>query len=74
MDAKGITATVVGTFALGGFGFLAIHMTRNVAAEQLQWDRLVYVFGGVEAVAFGAAAQRHLGGVCEVESGQSLCL
>jgi len=54
-DAKGITATIIGVVTLAAFGASSYYLARHIGAEQLQWDRLVYIFGGIEAVAFAAA-------------------
>jgi hypothetical protein len=54
-DAKGIVATTIGVATLAAFGASSYYLARHIGAEQLQWDRLVYIFGGIEAVAFAAA-------------------
>jgi uncharacterized membrane protein YuzA (DUF378 family) len=54
MNFKGIAATLVGAVALVAFGIFSYYLIRHVGEAQPQWDRLVYVFSGVEAVAFGA--------------------
>ena len=55
MDTKGIIATVLGVIALVAFGCFAYYLVKHIGEGQQQWDRLVYIFGGVEAVAFAAA-------------------
>ncbi len=55
MDTKGIIATVLGIIALFAFGIFAYYLAKHIGEGQQQWDRLVYIFGGVEAVAFAAA-------------------
>ena len=56
MDVKGIFATIVGIIALFFFGSFAYYLAKHAGdVQQQQWDRLVYIFGGVEAVAFAAA-------------------
>jgi hypothetical protein len=52
---KDITTTIIGVIALFAFGYFLFFLTRQISAEQQQWDRLVYIYGGVEAVAFAAA-------------------
>ena len=55
MDTKGIIATIIGIIVLFVFGFFAVYLTKHTGLQQTEWDRLVYVFGGIEAVAFAAA-------------------
>jgi hypothetical protein len=55
MDPKGTTATVIGAIAIVAFGVFCVYLMKHVGAAQTEWDRLVYVFGGVEAIAFAAA-------------------
>ena len=54
MDTKGIIATVLGILALVAFGIFAYYLAKHIGDGQTQWDRLVYIFGGIEAVAFAA--------------------
>ena len=49
-------AAVVGILVLLGFSWLVIYLVRRTGrAEELEWTRAVYIFGGVEAIAFAAA-------------------
>jgi hypothetical protein len=55
VDTKGTIATVLGVIALVAFFFSAYYLAKHIGDGQQQWDRLVYIFGGIEAVAFAAA-------------------
>lgn len=49
-------APVVAIVALGGFGVLVNHMIGiTKTADENHWNRTIYIFSGVEAIAFGAA-------------------
>jgi hypothetical protein len=52
---KSSVAIVVGIGALIGFVWLVQFMLGQITSEEKQWTRAVYVFGGVEALAFSAA-------------------
>jgi len=53
-NLKDVLAVIVGAVAIIAFGLFAYYLLQNVAAEPLQWERMVFVFGGVEAIAFSA--------------------
>lgn len=53
--SKGATLTnIIGFLVLLFFAVSVIYLARHIAETELQWGRLVYVFGGVEAIAFAA--------------------
>lgn len=54
-DLKGLLAPIVGFLVLLGFSGLIIHMLGQVAVDETQWTRAVYLFAGVESIAFAAA-------------------
>lgn len=41
--------------ALGAFGLLVGYMLSQVAATEIHWNRVAWIVGSVEAIAFGAA-------------------
>jgi hypothetical protein len=47
-------APVVGVGALGFFAGMTLYMLRLVGVSEQEWSRAVYVFSGVQAVAFAA--------------------
>ncbi len=55
METKGVVATILGIIILIAFGVFTYYLVRHIGDGQQQWDRLIYVFGGAEAVAFAAA-------------------
>lgn len=46
---------IVAFLVLGTFVYFAIRMMGLTEAEEMEWARYVYVFGGIEAIAFAAA-------------------
>src|SRR3989442_61037 len=52
---KNRLASVVALAALAGFAWFVIYMLQLSSATEVAWARAVYVFGGVEAIAFAAA-------------------
>jgi hypothetical protein len=53
---KDILTSALGVLALIGFAIFVAFLLRQAAgAEELAWTRLIYVFSGVEAIAFAAA-------------------
>lgn len=54
-DLKGAAAPIVGVVALVVFVVFVFYLMGRVSDTEQQWSRLVYLFGGVEAVAFAAA-------------------
>jgi len=55
MDTKNRAAILVGAFVLVVFIGFTFYLAGNIAVAPDQWERLVYVFGGVEGLAFAAA-------------------
>jgi Na+-transporting methylmalonyl-CoA/oxaloacetate decarboxylase gamma subunit len=53
-DAKRLITLLLGVGAVIAFGILVVYLTKLVSADQTQWDRLVYLYGGVEAIALAA--------------------
>src|SRR4051812_10587175 len=49
------TRTSIAAAVLLGFAAFIVFMVRNISVEQSEWDRLVYIYTGVEAIVFGAA-------------------
>jgi type VI protein secretion system component VasK len=47
--------TMVGVVVLIAFGAFVTYLIRQVAASEQAWSRMVYLYGGVEAIAFAAA-------------------
>ncbi len=53
---KDILASALGVLALFGFAiFVAFLLWQAAGAQELTWSRFVYIFSGVEAIAFAAA-------------------
>ncbi len=52
---KDPVATVIGAIAILFFGVLITYMIANKSATKEEWDRLVFVLGGVEPLVFAAA-------------------
>jgi hypothetical protein len=54
-SGKDRLAPIIGVFAILAFlAFIVVLLTR-LKAPDLEWERMVYLFGGVEAIAFAAA-------------------
>ncbi len=47
--------TIVGVLVLVAFSLLVIFMIGRVASSDAAWNRLVYLYGSVEAIVFAAA-------------------
>ena len=54
-NLKDFLAPIVAILALLAFTYFAIYMMNQRSAEELQWTRAVYIFAGVESIAFAAA-------------------
>jgi len=56
-DSRGAStvANIVGVVLLILFGAAVVYLLNHVTDTELQWSRLAYIFGGVEAMAFAAA-------------------
>lgn len=54
-DATGRPTTAVALVALFIYLIAVIYLALNRAEAEPQWSRMIYVFGGVEAIAFAAA-------------------
>jgi hypothetical protein len=52
---KDSVAPWIGLVAMAAFGWFVYYLIHNLGAGEPQWSRAVYIFGGVEAVAFAAA-------------------
>lgn len=52
---KESAALAIGVVAILGFGFFTVYLLRHVADTELNWARMIYLFGGVEAIGFAAA-------------------
>lgn len=53
---KDKAAAIVGVIVLAAFGVLILYMiSRTRSASENEWNRAVYLYGSVEAVAFAAA-------------------
>jgi hypothetical protein len=46
---------IVGAVALGGLAFFVAYLVRHLSLNDTEWNRAIYLFGSVEAVAFAAA-------------------
>jgi len=44
----------VGIIVVAAFGGVVVHMFMWIGVTETQWARMVYLFGGVEAIAFAA--------------------
>jgi hypothetical protein len=54
-SVKDATAAILGVLILVAFGVFIIYMLRHLTLDEAQWARALFLFGGVEAVAFAAA-------------------
>lgn len=45
----------IGAAVLGGFAVLVVYMLSLLASSETTWSRALYLFSGVEAIAFAAA-------------------
>jgi uncharacterized integral membrane protein len=54
-NPKEVVAYIVSIIVLVGFAVFIVHLLNSTAAAELQWQRAVYLFSGVEAIAFAAA-------------------
>jgi len=54
-DLKGMLAPIVAIVVLLAFTYLVIYMMGQKKADETEWTRAVYLFTGVEAIAFAAA-------------------
>jgi len=50
-----LIAVIVGLAAIVGFGALIMFLLSQTAADETAWARMLYLFSGVEALAFAAA-------------------
>jgi hypothetical protein len=46
---------LLGVAVLAGFAIFIIYLLNHIQENDIQWSRAIYLFGGVEAVAFAAA-------------------
>lgn len=53
--ARDMVAVAVGVAILVAFGVFIVYMLRNLGIPDNEWTRAMFLFGGVEAVAFSAA-------------------
>lgn len=54
-STKALAATVIGIAILFAFAAFIVYLLRNLDLNDTQWSRAIYLFAGVEAVAFSAA-------------------
>lgn len=52
---KDLTAPILGVVILVAFAIFIVYLVRNLNLQETQWTRAIFLFGGVEAVAFAAA-------------------
>jgi len=52
---KDLTASALGVVILAAFAVFIVYLLRNLNLAEAQWARAIFLFGGVEAVAFAAA-------------------
>jgi hypothetical protein len=55
VKAKELGVFIIGVLALACFGIFLNYLLKNISLNDLQWNRAIYLFGGVEAIAFSAA-------------------
>jgi hypothetical protein len=55
LDVKALLAPIVAILVLMAFSYFVIHMMGRITLEETQWTRAVYLFTGVESIAFAAA-------------------
>jgi hypothetical protein len=53
--AKEIGIFVVAVAALAGFALFLMYLLQRLSASDSEWNRAIYLLGGVEAIAFAAA-------------------
>jgi len=54
MDFKKTLAPWIGLFAIVAFAWFVRYLLQQISVDEQQWTRSVFIFGGVEAVAFSA--------------------
>jgi hypothetical protein len=54
-DLKALLAPMVAIVALLAFAYFVIYMMGQITLDETQWTRAVYLFTGVESIAFAAA-------------------
>ena len=52
---KEICIFIVGVAVLAGFALLLMFLLQRLSLGDTEWNRAIYLFGGVEAIAFAAA-------------------
>lgn len=52
---QGFVAPILGVLILAGFGLFVLYMLGRLDLGETAWARAIYLFSGVEAVAFAAA-------------------
>ncbi|MEU4769131.1 hypothetical protein AB0H12_38395 [Actinosynnema sp. NPDC023794] len=55
MSTQGLVAPIMGILILAGFGLFVLYMLGRLDLGETAWARAIYLFSGVEAVAFSAA-------------------
>jgi hypothetical protein len=54
-NPKELGSLIIGVLALACFGIFVIYLLYYISLNDPQWNRAIYLFGGVEAIAFSAA-------------------
>jgi hypothetical protein len=54
-NPKELGSLIIGVLALACFGIFVNYLLKNISLDDLYWNRAIYLFGGVEAIAFSAA-------------------